>query len=101
MDTKKLKKIKDAGYEVTDSAQWLGLSAPEQEVVNIRVKLAMEVERQRKEQNVTQSTLAKRMNTQQSGVARMIRNPETATIDSLIKTLLVLGASSRKIAALF
>ena len=94
-------KIKDAGYEVTDSARWLGLSMPEQEVVNIRIKLATEVERRRREQNITQNALARRMKTQQSGVARMVCNPETATIDSLIKTLLVLGASSRKIASLF
>ena len=84
-----------------NSAQWLGLATPEQEIVNIRIKLAMEVERRRKEQNLTQAVLAKRMDTQQSGVARMVRNPETATIDSLVKTLLVLGTSSRKIASLF
>ena len=40
MNTRKLKKIKDAGYEVTDSAQWLGLSSTEQESVNIRTRLA-------------------------------------------------------------
>ena len=101
MNTQKLKKIEKAGYEVTDSTKWLGLSEPEQEIVNIRVKLALEVERCRKEQNLTQNALAKRVGTQQPGVARMIRSPETATIDSLIKTLLVLGASSRKIASLF
>jgi predicted XRE-type DNA-binding protein len=101
MDTKKLRRIKSAGYEVTDSAAWLGLSTPEQEIVSIRVKLAMEVERCRKEQNLTQSDLAKRIGTRQPGVARMVRNPEAATIDSLIKTLLVLGTPSRKIAALF
>jgi len=33
-------------------------------------------------------------------VARMIKNPTTATIDCLIRTLLILGTSPKRIAAL-
>jgi predicted XRE-type DNA-binding protein len=100
MDAKKRNQLVAAGYQVTDSADWLGLTPPEQAIVNIRVNLALEIERVRKAAHLTQEALAEKIGTQQSGVARMLRNPATATIDSLIKTLLVLGTSPKRIAAL-
>jgi predicted XRE-type DNA-binding protein len=100
MDTKKRKQLEAAGYQITDSAEWLGLTPPEQAIVNMRVNFALEIERVRKASNITQQELAEKIGTRQSGVARMLNNPTTATIDSLIKTLLALGASPKRIAAL-
>ena len=89
-----------AGYQITDSAGWLGLTPQEETIVIMRVNLALEIERVRKAANMTQQALADKIGTRQSGVARMLNNPTTATIDSLIKTLLALGASPKRIAAL-
>ena len=100
MDTKKRKQLEAAGYQITDSADWLGLTPQEQAIVNMRVNFALEIERVRKASNITQRELADKIGTRQSGVARMLNNPTTATIDSLIKTLLALGASPKRIAAL-
>ena len=100
MDAKKRKQIVAAGYQITDSAGWLGLTPQEETIVNIRVNLALEIERVRKAANMTQQALAEKIGTQQSGVARMLKNPTTATIDSLIRTLLILGTSPKRIAAL-
>ena len=79
------------GYTVTDSADWLGLSNEEAQIVNIRVALAQELERVRKSKGITQAELARRVGTKQSGVARMLNNPETSTMDNLIKALIALG----------
>jgi ribosome-binding protein aMBF1 (putative translation factor) len=100
MDTKKRKQLEAAGYRITDSAEWLGLTPQEQAIVNMRVNFALEIERVRKASNITQQELADKIGTRQSGVARMLNNPTTATIDSLIRTLLALGASPKRIAAL-
>ena len=100
MDTKKRKQLLAAGYQITDSAEWLGLTPQEQAIVNMRVNFALEIERVRKASNITQQELADKIGTRQSGVARMLNNPASATIDSLIKTLLALGASPKRIAAL-
>ena len=100
MDTKKRKQLEAAGYQITDSAEWLGLTPQEQAIVNMRVNFALEIERVRKASNITQQELADKIGTRQSGVARMLNNPTTATIDSLIRTLLALGASPKRIAAL-
>ena len=100
MDAKKRKQLEDAGYKITDSAEWLGLTPQEQAIVNMRVNFALEIERVRKASNITQQELAEKIGTRQSGVARMLNNPASATIDSLIKTLLALGTSPKRIAAL-
>lgn len=85
---------------VTDASDWLSLTSEESAIVDIRIKLAREVERLRHEKNITQADLAKSIGTRQSGIARMERNPVSATIDSLMMGLLALGSSPRRIAAL-
>ena len=100
MKAKKKKALELAGYKMTDSVEWLELSPEEEAIVKIRVNFAMEIDRVCKERGITQQALAEKIGTRQSGVARMLNNPSKVTIDSLIKTLLVLGTPSKRIAAL-
>lgn len=82
----------DGGLRKTYAvAEWLGLTPQEQAIVNMRVNFVLEVERVRKASNIAQQELADKIGTRQSGVARMLNNPTTAMIDSLISTLLALG----------
>ena len=99
MKDDKIKKLENAGFKVTDAFEWLGLSREERTVVEMRVALAAELEKMRKEKGLTQAQLAKRLGTSQPGVARMINTPDTASMDSLVKGLVALGASVGKIAA--
>jgi predicted XRE-type DNA-binding protein len=99
MTEKKKKMLETNGYRVVDSADWLGLSNEEAQIVDMRVALAQELERVRKAKGVTQAELARRVGTKQSGVARMINNPDTSTMDNLIKGLIALGEPISKIAA--
>ncbi len=100
MDAKKKEKLQAVGYRITDAADWLNLTPQEQTLVNMRVNFALEIERLRKEKKLTQEALAAKIGTKQSGVARMLGNPASATIDTLVKTLIALGATPRRIAAL-
>lgn len=94
------KKILEAnGYKVTDSADWLGLSKEEAQLVEMRAALAQELEKVRRAKGITQAELARRVGTKQSGVARMLNNPDTTTLDSLIKGLIAMGEPVSKIAA--
>ena len=99
MTEKKKKMLEANGYRVVDSADWLGLSNEEAQIVDMRVALAQELERVRKAKGVTQAERARRVGTKQSGVARMINNPDTSTMDNLIKGLIALGEPISKIAA--
>ena len=95
----KRKKLEENGYKVIDSAEWLGLSSEEAKLVDIRVALAEELERVRKEKGITQAELARKVGTKQSGIARMINNPDACSMDNLIKGLIALGVPISKIAA--
>jgi predicted XRE-type DNA-binding protein len=99
MTEAKRKKLEANGYKVTDSAEWLGLTREEAQLVDMRVALAQELERVRKAKGMTQAELARRVGTKQSGIARMINNPSTTTMDNLIKGLIALGEPISKIAA--
>ena len=100
IDKAKLEKLMAAGMMVTDASEWLGLSPAESAMVDMRIRLAREVERLRGERGLTQKALAEEMGTKQPAVARIKRNPSATTIDSLVRALLVLGSTPRKIAAL-
>ena len=99
MTEAKKKILAENGYRVTDSAEWLGLSREESQLIDMRVALAQELERVRKAKGMTQAELAKRIGTKQSGVARMINTPEACTMDNLVKSLIALGEPVSKIAA--
>ncbi len=99
MTEAKKKILAENGYRVTDSAEWLGLSREESQLIDMRVALAQELERVRKAKGMTQAELAKRIGTKQSGVARMINTPEASTMDNLVKSLIALGEPVSKIAA--
>ena len=99
MTEAKKKMLEAKGSKVTDSADWLGLSKEEAQLVDMRVALAQELERVRKAKGITQAELARRVGTKQSGVARMLNNPDTTTMDNLIKSLIALGEPISKIAA--
>lgn len=99
MTKEKKAKLEEAGFVVTSATNWLGLTDEESKIVEMRVALAKEIEKLRVEQGLTQAALAKRLNTKQSGVARMINNPDSSTIDNLMKTMIAMGAPVSRIAA--
>ena len=99
MTKEKIKKLESVGFKVTTTKDWLQLSVEEVKVIEMRVALAAELEKMRKEAGLTQAQLAKKLGTKQSGVARMLNNPDTATIDNLIKAMVSMGAPVGRIAA--
>ena len=99
MDKAKIKKLERAGFRVTTTKDWLQLTPTDEKLIEMRMALAAELESLRKEMGLTQAQLAKKLGTKQSGVARMINNPDTASIDALIKGLITMGASVSRIAA--
>ena len=99
MNTKRNAKLKKAGMVVTDAAAWLGLSPEEAALVEMRLSLAREVEKIRLKKGISQSELSARLGTRQPAIARMENRPQASSLDSLVRALLALGATPRKIAA--
>ena len=99
MDPKKKQRLEAQGWKFGDYADFLGMSAEEKAVVEMRLAAAREVDRLREEQGVSQRELARRMGTKQPTVSRMLAEPASTTFDSLFRALLALGSTPRKIAA--
>ena len=97
MDSAKKRKLEAAGWQVGDAADFLGLSAAEAELVEIKLRLAAAVQQRRVDAGLTQAQLAKRLGTSQPRVATMLAAKEVS-IDNLVRSLLVLGADATEVA---
>jgi DNA-binding XRE family transcriptional regulator len=97
MKDSKRKKLEEAGWAVGDAQDFLGLSDAEAALVDVRVSLARDLRRRRRQSKISQATLAKRIGSSQSRVAKMEAGDPSVTIDLLIKTLLRAGSTTSEI----
>ena len=97
MESAKKLKLEAAGWQLGDAAEFLGLTAAESELVEIKLRLAAAVQQRRTDAGLTQAQLAKRLGTSQPRVATMLAAKEVS-IDNLIRSLLILGADATEVA---
>src|SRR5512141_263866 len=86
------KRLERAGWTVGNASDFLGLSAEEEALVEIRLVLGDEVRASRQRANLTQVALAKRIGSSQSRVAKIETGDSTVTIDLQMKALLAAGS---------
>jgi ribosome-binding protein aMBF1 (putative translation factor) len=101
MDSAKRKRLMAAGWVMGDAEDFLGMSTEEVRLLKIKLNLAREIEVQRKKKGLSQAALAEKVDMKQPNLARLERNPSCVTVDLLLKILLSLGNSPKRIAALF
>jgi hypothetical protein len=97
---KKAKKdrLEAAGWRVGSTADFLRLSPDEVAFIEMKLALARSIRTRRMRRELTQSELAKLINSSQSRVAKMEAADASVSLDLLIRALLVLGASRREVA---
>jgi DNA-binding XRE family transcriptional regulator len=98
MDRAKQKRVEAAGWRVGSAAEFLGLSAEEVQLVEMRLALSAKLREVRQRRHWTQAALAKRLGSSQSRVAKMETGDPSVSLDLLVRGLLVAGASPRDIA---
>jgi DNA-binding XRE family transcriptional regulator len=98
MKASKRERLEKAGWKVGDVQEFLELSNAEMALVDVRVSLARDLRRRRKEKKISQATLAKRIGSSQSRVAKMEAGDPSVTIDLLMRTLLSTGSTPAEIA---
>jgi ribosome-binding protein aMBF1 (putative translation factor) len=101
MDTAKRKRLLAAGWVMGDAEDFLGMSKEEARLLEIKLNLARAIETQRKKKGLSQAALAEKVDMRQPNFARLEKNPSRVTVDLLLKILLSLGNSPKRIAALF
>jgi len=90
--------LEQKGWKVGTAAEFLGLSAEEATYVELKLSLALYLQKKRKAKHMTQDQLARLIRSSQSRVAKMEKSDPTISIDLLMKSLLALGASRSELA---
>jgi len=95
MKATKRQKLERAGWRVGTAQEFLGLSPQEAAYVEVKVRLAKELLKRRKSLGMTQVSVAKRLRSSQSRVAKMEAADPTVSIDLLVRSLLALGGTTK------
>lgn len=98
MDKEKRSRLEAHGWRVGSAEDFLGLTPEEAAYVELRLKLSDAVREYRKKRRLTQVQLAELLQSSQSRVAKAEAADESVSLDLLIRSLLVLGATHQDLA---
>jgi predicted XRE-type DNA-binding protein len=91
MTNKKRKALTAAGWRVGDAADFLGLTAEEQQLVEMRLTLALAIRRQRQASGLSQKQLGERIGTTQPRVAKIEVGAPDVSLDQLVRAYTAAG----------
>lgn len=97
MDAEKRARLEAAGFKVGTVEEFLGLSPEESALIEVRLALSTALRRRRQTLHLAQSTLAKRLQSSQSRVAKMEAGDPSVSIDLLLRALLATGATREEV----
>ena len=94
----KQKRLEADGWKVGNAEEFLDLSPEESAYIEMKLELADSLRKRRQRRKLTQIQLARMVKSSQSRVAKMEAGDPSVSIDLLVRSLLVLGASKRDVA---
>ena len=97
MKPRKRRRLGKAGWKVGSSKDFLGLTAEEEAVIDLKLALAHAVRQERSKRKLTQEQLGRMLGSSQSRVAKMEAGDPSVSIDLLVRSLLRM-ASRRDVA---
>ena len=98
MNTAKKKRLEIKGWKIGNSAEFLNLTAEEAAYVELKLLLSKTLQDRRRKKGLTQDQLAAMLKSSQSRVAKMEAGDPSVSLDLLIRSLLLLGASRKTLA---
>jgi DNA-binding XRE family transcriptional regulator len=98
MKKNKQDKLRAAGWAVGSVQEFLGLSDADTALIELKLALSRSLRTRRQRRGVSQIELAKRLHSSQSRVAKMEAGDPSVSMDLLVSSLLVLGASPADLA---
>lgn len=99
MNEEKRKRLEMSGWEIGSAKEFLNLSDEESAYIELKLYLSEKLRERRNQLHLTQQAVAERMNSSQSRVAKMEAADPSVSLDLIIRTLLILGASNLEIAS--
>lgn len=98
MKAAKKKHLERKGWKVGTAREFLNLSHGEAAYVELKLSLGKSLQQFRREKQLTQQDLARLLNSSQSRIAKMEAGDPSVSLDLLVRSLLVLGASRKHLA---
>lgn len=99
-ETKK-RKLESRGWKVGSTQDFLGLSDEEIAYIELKLALSNSLKEYRQKKGLTQEDVAKLISSSQSRVAKMEAGDPTVSLDLLVRSLFLLGATKEDIARHF
>lgn len=93
MRAEKRERLEAAGWRVGSAEEFLGLSPQEADYVQVKLALSLALRERRLQSELTQTDLARLVQSSQSRIAKMEAGDPGVSVDLLMKSLLALGAS--------
>ena len=98
MKARKRKRLEAAGWQVGSAAEFLRLKPEEAALVEMKLNLARRLRDVRTNRGLSQEAMAKLLGSSQSRVAKMEAGDRSVSVDLLVRSLLLVGASRAEIA---
>jgi DNA-binding XRE family transcriptional regulator len=93
----KRRRLEARGWKIGTAKEFLRLSAEEAAYIDLKVRLATSLRERRRRRRLTQTGLARRLQSSQSRIAKMEAGDPSVSLDLLVRSLLLLGASRREL----
>ena len=97
MKKSKKERLKKAGWKVGTAEEFLGLTDEEAALIEMKLALTRSLKERRLAHDLTQDDLAKELGSSQSRVAKMEAADATVSMELLVRSLLVLGATRQEV----
>ena len=91
-------RLERAGWKVGSVREFLALTDEEASFIELKLALSSELRRRRERAGLTQTALAKLIESSQSRVAKIESGDRSVTLDLIVRSLLVMGTSRRELA---
>ena len=98
MKESKRHKLEAAGWQIGSAADFLGLSREEESLIEMKLALANKLKSRRQQRKLTQVAVAEKIGSSQSRIAKMVVADKSVSLDLLVRSLLLLGATRQDIA---
>jgi DNA-binding XRE family transcriptional regulator len=98
MRKRKKARLEQTGWAVGSVKEFLGLSEADAVLIEMKLALSRSLRERRKKYGLSQVQLAERLQSSQSRIAKMEAGDPSVSMDLLVNSLLLLGASSTDLA---
>ena len=98
MDKAKKRRLERKGWKVESVDEFLALTPDESAYIELKLELSKSVRQRRLHKNLTQMQMARLLKSSQSRVAKIEAGDTSVSLDLLVRSLIVLGATRQEVA---